>query len=235
MQAIILAGGLGIRLRSLVNDRPKPMALVNQKPFLEYILMNLRKHGIKEVVLAVGYMNDCIKNYFFDGKQLDLHIRYSVENKQLGTGGAILNALNLVNDEKLLILNGDTYFNVDYNKMLDFSKKNNSRFTIALRLVDDSKRYGVVELDESNKIINFVEKNKASFSSYINAGTYLINKELLSKYEQGKFISLEQDIVPSILKNYSIYGFKCKAYFKDIGIPDDYKSFCKDVLVDGCL
>lgn len=229
MQAIILVGGLGTRLRKVVNDRPKPMALVNCKPFLEYIINKLRSNDITNIVLASGYMSDYIKDYFKDGKKFGVSIYYSIEEKQLDTGGAIKNAENCIHENDIFILNGDTYFDIDFNDMYDFHKSNKGCFTMALRRVNDVSRYGAVEYNPKNIITKFVEKGNHSNSNYINGGVYIINKKILKYINPNKKVSLEKEIVPKIMKYEHIYGFKSKDYFIDIGIPEDYFKFCKDV------
>jgi D-glycero-alpha-D-manno-heptose 1-phosphate guanylyltransferase len=229
MQALILAGGLGTRLRSVVSDRPKPMADINGKPFLYYILNKLLKGTIKNIVLAVGYKHEIIEEYFGDGYGLNCDIEYSVEKELLGTGGAISNAKKFLLENEILILNGDTYFNIDFDSMLQFHRKNNSNFTMALRKVDDSSRYGSVEFDGDNRITNFVEKGVESTSSYINGGIYIVNNNIIQSLKENTKFSLEQETIPEILHNEGIYAFLSDEYFIDIGIPEDYERFCHDV------
>lgn len=231
MQALILVGGLGTRLRSLVNDRPKPMALVGEKPFLEYVIRNLKRNGIEDIVLATGYMGNFIENYFKDGRRFGVKISYSHEKEQLGTAGAIKNAEKFLKDE-LFVLNGDTYFNVNFEDIYKFHLKNNSYFTMALREVKNASRYGAVECDSTNKIQNFIEKGVLSESNCINGGIYIIRKEILKLVDYSKKVSLEKDIIPKILKQKQIYGYKCDDYFIDIGIPEDYMKFC-DIVEGG--
>ncbi|AYD39329.1 nucleoside-diphosphate-sugar pyrophosphorylase [Clostridium fermenticellae] len=229
MQAVILVGGLGTRLKGIVNDKPKPMALANNRPFLEYLINKLKNSGITDIVLAAGYMAEYIKDYFEDGKDFGVSIGYSIESKQLGTGGALKNAERLLHSEDILILNGDTYFNINFNDMYAFHKRNKSYFTMALRRVDDVSRYGTVECNYKNVVTKFIEKDDYLHSNYINGGIYIINKKILKYIAADRKVSLENQVIPKVMKYEYIYGFKSKDYFIDIGIPEDYFKFCEDM------
>ena len=147
MQAILLCGGMGTRLRSVVSDRPKPMADICGKPFLQYLLEMLRDKGITEVIFALGYMGEMIEEYFQDGSAFGLKIAYSYEEEPLGTGGAIRNALPKILEEEVLVLNADTYFPMDYQGLLRFHQENDGDFSLATRAVPDISRYGAVRRD----------------------------------------------------------------------------------------
>lgn len=230
MQILILAGGLGTRLKDIVSDRPKPMALVNDIPFLQYIINNLKRQNLCDIILAVGYMHDKIKDYFNDGKDFGVSIQYAIEDRLLGTGGAIKNAENLYKGNQIMVLNADTYFNINYAEMIKFHNDKNAKLTIALTKTNDAQRYGKVELDDSKKVISFSEKSNVPTSNYVNGGIYIMNHEAISLIEPHKNASFEKEVIPKILKKYDIYGFESNGYFIDIGIPDDYKKFCSDVL-----
>lgn len=225
MEAIVLAGGLGTRLRSVVSDRPKPMALINNKPFLEYLVENLRDQGVLDFIFAVGYMHEIIEEYFEHGAKFGVNINYSVENDRLGTGGAIKNAEMLIQGNNIIILNGDTFFNVNLKEMYELHLQKEALFTMALRSVEDAKRYGAVEIDNHNKVVKFTEKGKNSNSTFINGGVYIINKKVLDLIPVNKNISLEQEIIPLILEKQKVFGYVSNEYFIDIGIPEDYKKF----------
>lgn len=227
MQVLILAGGLGTRLRSVVSDRPKPMADINGKPFLEHLIKNLINNGYKEFILAVGYKNEKIIEYFKDGKEFECEIKYAIESSPLGTGGALANAKKLIKDD-IIVLNGDTYFDIDFKRIAKFHKDMTSDYTLALRKVDDVSRYGAVEFDDNSRVIGFTPKGEDSESNYINGGIYIIKKEIIDQLEENKFISLENDIIPFILKEKNMFAYKSDDYFIDIGIPEDYNRFCND-------
>lgn len=229
MQALILAGGLGTRLKSIVNDRPKPMILINNIPFLEILINRLKNQDICHIIIAVGYKCKSIIDYFKDGSNFGVSIKYSIENTLLGTGGAIKNAMSLIECSQLLVLNGDTFFDLDYNEMSRFHNNNSSCLTIALKETEDLQRYGSVKLDGDNRVIDFCEKNNGLLSSYINGGSYIFNKNLIDDIEGNKKISLEKDILPKIINCSFTYGFVSTNYFRDIGVPEDYIKFCDDV------
>ncbi|MGH9910375.1 MAG: sugar phosphate nucleotidyltransferase, partial [Nitrososphaerales archaeon] len=146
LQAVILVGGLGTRLRDIVKDRPKPLALINGRPFLEYQIAFLKKYNIRDIVLCIGYQGEKIEEYFSDGIRHGVSIRYSREKELLGTGGAIKNARNLL-EKRFFVLNGDTLFLIDLYKMLNFHLQNSADVTIALTKTPDQTRYGSVTIN----------------------------------------------------------------------------------------
>ena len=221
MEAIVLAGGFGTRLKEVVSDVPKPMALVNGKPFLEYLLKDLSKKGIKHVILAVGYKKEIIKEYF-KNKYEDIEITYSEELVPLGTGGAIKKALKLVKEEDVFIVNGDTFFDVDLKKMKKFHTENKSILTVAIKEMENFDRYGSLVIKE-NRIIEFEEKKKKD-KGKINGGIYLIKKDLLSRVEKENF-SFEKEVLED--KKIEKHSYESEGYFIDIGIPEDYYLFKK--------
>jgi D-glycero-alpha-D-manno-heptose 1-phosphate guanylyltransferase len=226
-EAIVLAGGLGTRLRKVVKDVPKPMADVNGKPFLEYLLAFLAKQQIEKVVLSVGYKYEVIKNYFgkfFSGMELV----YSVESEPLGTGGGIRKSLSFVNSGNVFIVNGDTFFDVNLKKLFLFHKKKKSVISVALKPMKHFDRYGSVKLDENKKIIGFEEK-KYHESGLINGGIYLLNKDFFMSFDLGEKFSFEKDFLEKYYNSYAFYGLEFESYFIDIGIPEDYENFKKDV------
>ncbi|WP_054741955.1 nucleotidyltransferase family protein [Cellulosilyticum ruminicola] len=225
MEAIILAGGLGTRLREAVKDVPKPMAPVNDRPFLQYILEYLGKHNIVKVVLAVGYKWEVIRDYF--GNQYkDIKIEYSVEEEQLGTGGAIKQALAQCDEEDIFVINGDTYFDVNLLDMLNHHKETGAQLTIATKKMYEFDRYGTVQSDD-NRIVKFEEK-KFNMEGSINGGIYLLKKSLLNTIVEKKF-SFEKDIMEKLVTERFFSAFESNTYFMDIGIPSDYKQFQEDM------
>ena len=232
-EAIVLAGGLGTRLREVVKDVPKPMADVNGRPFLEYLLTFLNRHRIEKVVLSVGYKYEVIRNYF--GKSfLDMEILYSIETKPLGTGGGIKKSLTLVDSNDTFIVNGDTFFNVDLDKLFSFHKEKSAVLSIALKPLKHFDRYGSVEINEDGRIVGFKEK-KYHESGLINGGIYLLNKEFLMNLELEEKFSFEKDLLEKYYIYYPFYGMKFGGYFIDIGIPEDYEKFKRDVINTGII
>lgn len=232
MQAILLCGGMGTRLRSVVADRPKPMADICGKPFLQYLLEMLRDKGITEVIFALGYMGEMIEEYFQDGSVFGLKIAYSYEEEPLGTGGAIRNALPKILEEEVLVLNADTYFPMDYQGLLRFHQENDGDFSLATRAVPDISRYGAVRRDAAGRILAWNEKLEDGgqpLAGEINGGIYVMKKSLIAEIPEGKQ-SLEQDCVPKWLsEGKRIFGLPFDGYFMDIGIPKDYQQFITDV------
>jgi D-glycero-alpha-D-manno-heptose 1-phosphate guanylyltransferase len=220
-EAIILAGGFGTRLKSVVNEVPKSMALINEKPFLEYQLNYLHKFGINRIVFSVGYKNEFIRSYF-KNQFNSISITYALENEPLGTGGGILNAFKEIDGEDAFVLNGDTMFDVNLTEFYSFHKNLNSKISLSLRFLDDVSRFGTVETDNENRITGFYEKNFVKESGYINGGIYLINKDIYQKLNLGEKFSIERDCFEKIYKTEKLFGFKCDEYFLDIGIPDDF-------------
>ena len=216
-QPIILAGGLGTRLRSVVKDRPKVMADINGRPFLELILDQLNKDNFKKVDLLIGYKGEIIKNHF--GKTYkNLEIEYKFEKELLGTGGAIKNAAKNLYFEKLLVLNGDTYHGISRRNLL---KDDQEKFNlIVCQELKDPLRYGILKTDEKNVVKNFDEKKNIFGKCLINAGTYIINRKDIESYPCDKF-SLEKYFCPSIIKKNNLKALKSDGIFIDIGIPQD--------------
>ena len=232
MQAILLCGGMGTRLRSVVADRPKPMADICGKPFLQYLLEMLRDKGITEVIFALGYMGEMIEEYFQDGSAFGLKIAYSYEEEPLGTGGAIRNALPKILEEEVLVLNADTYFPMDYQGLYRFHQENDGDFSLATRAVPDISRYGAVRRDAAGRILAWNEKLEDGgqpLAGEINGGIYVMKKSLIAEIPEGKQ-SLEQDCIPKWLsEGKRIFGLPFEGYFMDIGIPKDYQQFITDV------
>ena len=239
MEAILLCGGLGTRLRSVVSDRPKPMADIAGKPFLHYLVKMLSESGVKHLIFALGYMGEQIEAYFQSGEEYGLSISYSYEDSPLGTGGAIRNALSKVSGENVLVLNADTYFHTDYESLLREQLKNKAAMTIASRKIEDISRYGAILKDESGRILRWNEKMssdqaEAPCPGEINGGIYVMQKSLIEKIPEGKQ-SLENDCIPAWLKD-GVYlqAILSDGYFMDIGIPEDYAQFRKDIESGKC-
>lgn len=226
MEAIILAGGKGTRLRAVVSDIPKPMASVAGKPFLEYILKRLIKVGFTHAVLSVGYRHEVITKYFGDDFN-GLSIDYFKEDKPLLTGGAIKASLSLCRENRVFVLNGDTFFDVDYNKMQTLSEKTNAPLVMAVKKMYDFDRYGSLEIKD-DYIASFREK-EYSKEGYINGGIYLIKKNALDNVDKEEF-SFEVDFAQKFCGKLKIPVFYSDGYFIDIGIPEDYKKAEREIM-----
>lgn len=220
MKAIILAGGLGTRLRSVVSDVPKPMAPISGKPFLAYQIDYLMSFGLDELVLSICYLPEKVKEYFGDNYR-GVKIKYALEDRPLGTGGAIVNSLNtLQSDEPVLVMNGDSLVMFDYGAMYKNHLKGVSPLTIALRHIDDCYRYGKVDT-EGDVITAFNHKGEAG-PGYINAGVYVINPSLFDGYNMPEEFSFEGDFCTPYIPEIHPPFVKADSYFIDIGIPEDY-------------
>jgi D-glycero-alpha-D-manno-heptose 1-phosphate guanylyltransferase len=226
-EAIVLAGGLGTRLRSVIEDVPKVMAPINEKPFLEYLFLWLEKYEFTRVVLAVGYKYEIIKEYF--GEQFyNMEIVYSIEENPLGTGGAIKLALECSKASNVLVVNGDTFFNVNLSKMLVFHLDRNFDISIALKPMSNFDRYGKIMVAKDDLILGFKEK-EMTVSGLINGGIYYLKRNCLSSLPSFVKFSFELDFLENQYKSLQIGGFKSDEYFIDIGIPRDYCKAQKDL------
>lgn len=224
--AIILAGGLGTRLRSIVQNIPKPMAPIHGRPFLEYLLRYWRQQGVSHFILSVGYLHEQIIDYFGDSFG-GCSITYAVEKSILGTGGAFFNALSLYHDtQPIIVMNGDTYFTINYENFLSFHKYNNSFLSLALCEVQKNDRYAEVLLNNDNMVVSCSNIcRETSGRKIINGGIYLIDPMYFKDNPcQQKFpTSLEQDVFTEYQRHgLKIYGKIFDSLFIDIGVPNDY-------------
>ena len=218
MEAIILAGGFGTRLQSIVRDVPKPMAPIQNKPFLDHLCHYLKKQGISKIIFSVCHKRELIKAYFGDAFD-DIEVVYSLEEEALGTGGAIKQSLEMCESENIIILNGDTFFDLNLKELLDTHIQKNADLTLALKPMEKFDRYGVVQINDSKRIIGFLEKQYADYG-LINGGVYVIQRDLLESVTSKKF-SFETYMIENFQDQY-FYAMIGDGYFIDIGIPEDY-------------
>lgn len=230
MQAILLAGGLGTRLRSVVNDRPKPMALIHGRPFMEYVTRELVKNGVTEIIFAVGYKGSMVEEHFKDGAGFGFRAYYSYEETLLGTAGAIKNAGQFIRGDRFFVLNADTFYRIDYSRLIRCQDRLGLDMALVLREVPDASRYGQAVLDGSGRLIGFNEKTEDRRPGTINGGIYLMKRELLDLIPGGR-VSLENEMIPGWLTDgRPLGGFVNDGYFIDIGIPEAYFQFQEDVM-----
>lgn len=218
MEAIILAGGFGTRLRHVVKDVPKPMAPVAGQPFLKYIVEEVIRQGVTRIIMAVHYKKEDIMSYFgniYSG----VPIIYSIEEQPLFTGGAVKMAMVNCKEEYVWIINGDTYFNVPMRHMMDEVTEKDMVAAIAVKEMEDFSRYGKVELDKNGTVVKFHEKCFCK-KGWINGGIYVLRRDSLKDYP--KRFSLEENFFPILLKDKKLYAFPSNGYFVDIGVPEDY-------------
>ncbi len=223
MEAIILAGGLGTRLRDIVKGIPKPMAPINGTPFLNYIFEWLSNYQVKDVSLSVGYKAEVIFNHFKTDYK-GISIKYAIENVPLGTGGGIKYALSKTVEDDILIINGDTYFPININRFADFHQNNKSDISIALKHMTDFDRYGSVKI-LNNKITTFNKKQYLK-EGLINGGIYIVNKKAINFNSLPDVFSFETEILEKCVHKGTINGMIFNDIFIDIGVPEDYKKAC---------
>jgi len=221
--AIILAGGFGTRLRAVIQDVPKPMAPVRGKPFLAYQVHYLQEAGIERVIFSTGYLSEQIERYFTEHPS-PLQFRFSHEESPLGTGGGIRKAMQLTEDKDVLVLNGDSFFELALPEFFKFHASHPDCHSLALREVTDVSRYGSVHLNAEQEIIQFGEKIQEQKAGLINAGVYLLNRaDFLRETPVDKAFSIEQDYFQQLAGSGRLYGKAFSSYFIDIGLPDDYQ------------
>ncbi|MBN1260596.1 MAG: nucleotidyltransferase family protein [Anaerolineae bacterium] len=229
MKALILAGGLGTRLRSRVSDRPKPLAQVGDRPFLAYQIAQLREQGIREIVLCVSYLADHIQAVFGDGSGWGVHIAYALETTRLGTAGALKNAAPFV-DGPFLVLNGDSYLDLDFAALVAFHQESHAEKprvigTLASVEAPDVSAYGALALEDNRRIVGFQEKGRMG-SGWINAGIYVLEPEFLALIPPEQVISLEKETFPQALaQGYHLLAYPAEGFFVDIGTPVGYAQF----------
>jgi NDP-sugar pyrophosphorylase family protein len=227
-KAVILAGGKGTRLRPITYEIPKGLIPICGKTITQYLLDLLKKFGINEVILSVGYMKEKIMDYFGDGSKFGVSVKYIEEDEPLGTAGPLKMAKHLLN-ETFIVSNGDELKDINIEEMYTLHKENNALITIALTTVSDPSKYGVARLSGS-KILEFIEKPKKEDapSNLINSGFYIIEPEVIEMIPKG-FAMLEKEIFPRLAKEGKLFGYPFSGYWSDIGTIEKYDKVIKDV------
>lgn len=234
--AIILAGGRGTRLQSIVPNVPKSMAPINGRPFLEYLLDYWISQGVCKFILSVGYLKNIIIKHF--GQEYrGTKIRYALEEEPLGTGGGLLVALeNVPAEQSFLVLNGDTFFAVPLPVLLDFHRRSSSALTFSLFRTTETKRYLGVTITPAGKVISLQVKNSKQKNFLANGGVYLVESPTVFSscgFTIGVKVSLENNIFPAMQSNGTeLFGCECSGEFIDIGIPHDY-FYAQTILAEG--
>ncbi len=222
MQVIILCGGLGTRLKTVVNDVPKPMAPIGTHPFLELKLEQLKQYNVDKIVLATGYKQELIQEYF-GNEYKGIKIEYSLNNLDLGTGGAIKKALEHIDTQEAMVMNGDVYSEIDLDKMYTQHKNSNYIMTMAVKPLNHFDRYSYAVI-EGTKMLDFRDKEPTEFG-YINIGCYIVNKNIFDGLDLPKNFTFEADYLAPYVKSRPHGVFIYNGYFVDIGIPQDYYAF----------
>jgi len=219
--AVILAGGMGTRLRPVVADRPKVLAQIRGRPFLTYLLDQIARAGIKDVVLCTGHLGEQVQAVFSDSYG-NLHLSYSQETTPLGTAGALRLALPLLKSDPVLVLNGDSFCHVNLSDFCDWRASPTALARLLLVRVPDTSRYGRVEIAPDGHIMKFEEKDVNGGPGWISAGIYLIRHRLLQTIPANQNVSIERDVFPACIGE--LYGYLCDgASFLDIGTPESYR------------
>jgi D-glycero-alpha-D-manno-heptose 1-phosphate guanylyltransferase len=219
--AVLLVGGMGTRLRSVLPSTPKPLARVGNLPFLQLLVRQLRSQGIRRIVMCTGHLAEQIEEEFGDGHKWDLEIDYSKELKPLGTAGAVkLAERYLQNVSEFLVMNGDSFLELDFREFVRFHRQRGGLIGMAVRKVSDAARYGSVQLDANHRVLGFSEKTSDSVPGVVNGGVYVFNPAILQEIPAGP-ASLERDIFPRALDR-GVYAFDQQGMFIDIGTPEDY-------------
>lgn len=229
LEAIILAGGLGTRLRSVVADLPKCMAPVNGVPFLTYIIDDLKQQGVTRFIFSLGYKSESIIA-FTEANYKDLDKVYVIEKEPLGTGGAIKEACEAVQQENVLVLNGDTLFAVDLQELADIHIKQHAECTLALKPMTDFSRYGSVETNTNAMVTAFHEKQFCK-KGMINGGIYALQAKKFLQYNWPSVFSFEKEYLEKNINTHKLYGIAFDDYFIDIGIPEDYEKAQKELSI----
>ncbi|MCX5667174.1 MAG: nucleotidyltransferase family protein [Candidatus Omnitrophica bacterium] len=222
LDVVVLCGGMGKRLQKMVYDRPKCMADINGKPFLDILINYVAAFGFRRFILCIGYMGDLIKQYFHDKGDI-ADILFSEEREPLGTAGAIKKAAPLIKSSPFLVMNGDSFCETDLLEFVDFHKKKDSASSMVVaKKIKHTDDYGFVRLDDQGLIASFNEKKRDdSENGYINSGIYIFEKDVLSKIPSGMKFSFEHDLFPALIKQ-KFYGYKTDGIFIDIGTAERY-------------
>jgi D-glycero-alpha-D-manno-heptose 1-phosphate guanylyltransferase len=221
VKAVLLVGGLGTRLRSVVPSAPKVLASVGKTSFLELLVEQLRSQGIRRLVMCTGYLADQIENEFGDGRDWDVAIEYSKEEQPLGTAGAVRQARRFLQDTPdFLVMNGDSFLEVDFLKLMEFHRSHEALATIAVLRVQDAGRYGTVQVDANGRIRGFTEKTGSRAPGLVNGGIYIFSHAVLEDIPKRP-ASLEREIFPRLL-DHGVYAQEQHGMFIDIGTPADY-------------
>ncbi len=233
MQAVIMAGGFGTRLKPLTNNAPKPMIHVANKPMMEHVVNLLKNHGITDLIILLYVQPDAIKNYFKDGANFGVNIEYILGEEDYGTAGSVKNVENFISDDNFLIISADIITDIDLKKPIDFHIDKNSEATIVLTRVENPLPFGIVITDSESRIIKFLEKPTWSevFSDTVNTGIYVFNKSVLKLIPEKTELDFSKDLFPILLKeNKNFYGFTSPGYWRDVGTLSEYRQSHLDII-----
>lgn len=235
MQAVIMAGGKGKRLKKIISDIPKPLAPINGKPLLDYIIEHAKNNGCDDIVITTGYLGNKIKEHV-EKNNYGITVRISQESKPLGTAGSLIPIRDLL-EEEFFVLYGDIFTTIDLSKMLKFHKQKKSDGTLALHTSDHPQDSTIVKIDYNSKILNLVEKPGEDWEKYGNltaTSLYILNKKILEFIEENQEIDIAKDIFPKMLEaGKNLFGYLTNEYAKDIGTPERYEKVQQYVKITG--
>lgn len=220
---LILCGGKGTRLRSIIKNVPKPMAMIGGRPFLEILINYLSSFGIKRFILATGYRGNIIRDYFSRHKKKDLRILICTEKEVLGTGGALKKAKRLIHSDPFIVLNGDSFVRFDPSAALNFHQNKGALISMVITKLHNAEDSGFVKINKDSKIFVYLEKPNYSISGYKNCGVYICGKNVFNTFPLANRFSLEEDYFSKMVKE-KFYGYVIKESFIDIGTPSRYKN-----------
>jgi NDP-sugar pyrophosphorylase family protein len=232
LKAVILAGGVGTRLKPLTHNRPKPLIPIAGEPCVDYMIKSLVSADFKRIIVTTGYMSDTMIRNIGDGKKFGANILYAFEEQPAGTAGAVKNVSEFL-DDTFVVASGDVLADVDIKKLFDYHKEKGATATMALTTVENPTEYGIVGLDDDNKIVRFKEKPKEEeiFSNLINAGIYVLEPEVLNYIPENKMFDFSKNVFPALLDaGQSIYGAPISGLWMDIGRPHDVLSATFEVV-----
>jgi D-glycero-alpha-D-manno-heptose 1-phosphate guanylyltransferase len=219
--AVLLVGGMGTRLQSVLPSTPKPLARVGDAPFLELLILQLRSQGIRRLVMCTGHLASQIESEFGDGAELGVAIEYSRESRPLGTAGAVkLAQPYLQTTSEFVVMNGDSFLELEFSDLFRFHQQSRGLITMAVRRVPDASRYGTVEMDNDHRVVGFSEKKMVHAPGVVNGGVYVFSRAVLEHFPSGP-ASFEKDVLPHLPAG-EVYAMEQHGIFIDIGTPDDY-------------
>jgi D-glycero-alpha-D-manno-heptose 1-phosphate guanylyltransferase len=229
--ALLLVGGLGTRLQSVLPSTAKPLAPVGKAPFLQLLVLQLRSQGIRHLIMCSGHLAAQVQAEFGDGHDLGVKIDHSKESRPLGTAGAVRFAEGYLSDvSDFLVMNGDSFLELDFHQFLSFHREHGGIMSMAVRRVANAARYGTVQSDTKNRVTGFVEKSENHGPGLVNGGVYIFKRAVLQHIPDGP-ASLEKDIFPNLLQS-GVYALEQNGMFIDIGTPEDYaraQTLCQDL------
>lgn len=224
VDAVVLVGGKGTRLRPLTLSAPKPMLPTAGLPFLTHLLSRIAAAGIEHVILGTSYKPAVFEAEFGDGSALGLQIEYVTEEHPLGTGGGIANVVGKLRNDTAMVFNGDVLSGADLAQLLDFHRSNRADVTLQLVRVGDPRAFGCVPTDEEDRVVAFLEKTEDPPTDQINAGCYVFERNVIDRIPQGREVSVEREVFPALLADgdCKIYGYVDASYWRDMGTPEDF-------------